>query len=248
MLATTSTSQQLPEIRARLLDGESSVEPRISNLLAPNEQSAIRQIATIIDYTSGTPVFAEGGEACFVYSVVSGVVRLCRHSGAGRRQILTLMLPGDLFGMPDAGIYVNSAEAICATTLYRVPWVRLRDLLTRQPLLQLSLLNKVTHDLREAQRRIVILGQQNISQRLSSLLLDFVQHPAFFDSANSLVTLPLSRFDIADYLGTAPETVARGFLRLEREGLVRRITSRLIHIRDFDGLTNLPMRKRRVDD
>lgn len=59
--------------------------------------------------------------------------------------------------------------------------------------------------------------------------------------------MPLTRFDIADYIGTAPETVARGFLRLEREGLVHRITARLVHIRDLFGLQRLQMRKRRED-
>lgn len=113
--------------------------------------------------------------------------------------------------------------------------------------MQLNLLNKVAFDLREAQRRIMVLGQQNTYQRLASLLLDFAQHPAFFDSVHAQVTLPLSRFDIADYLGTAPETVARGFLRLEREGLVRRVTAREIQIRDMAGLQRLRAEKRRAD-
>jgi CRP-like cAMP-binding protein len=123
----------------------------------------------------------------------------------------------------------------------------LRNLMIREPSLQLNLLNRVAFDLREAQRRIMILGQQNTSQRLASLLLDFANHPAFFDDGRSEVTLPLTRFDIADYIGTAPETVARGFLRLEREGLIRRLTARLIQIRDLHGLHNLQMRKRRED-
>jgi CRP-like cAMP-binding protein len=113
--------------------------------------------------------------------------------------------------------------------------------------MQLNLLNKVAFDLREAQRRIMILGQQNTYQRLASLLLDFVQHPAFFDKAHAHVTLPLSRFDIADYLGTAPETVARRFLRLEREGFVRRVTTRVVKIRDMDGLRCLREEKRHAD-
>lgn len=119
--------------------------------------------------------------------------------------------------------------------------------MVREPTMQLNLLNRVAYDLREAQRRIMILGQQNISQRLASLLLDFVGHPAFFNDARSEVVLPLTRFDIADYLGTAPETVARGFLRLEREGLVRRLSSRQIQIRDLDGLQQLHRKRRRED-
>jgi CRP/FNR family transcriptional regulator, anaerobic regulatory protein len=242
------TKPRLPEIRARLFDRERDPQSKIENLLSRKEQDAFRDIATVLEYRrGGSTIFAEGEDAHFVYSVAAGVVRISRHSDGGRRQVLALMLPGDLFGLPDGGIYVNSAEVACASMLYRVPWEKLRNLMMREPSLQLSLLNRVAFDLREAQRRIMILGQQNTCQRLASLLLDFANHPAFFDDGRSEVTLPLTRFDIADYIGTSPETVARGFLRLEREGLVRRITARLIQIRDLGGLHRLQVRKRRED-
>lgn len=247
-LIRSSAPSRLPEIRARLIDRTRDLPSQIENLLSRKEQVEFRKIATVLDYQRpGSTVFAEGEDAHFVYSVASGVVRISRHSDGGRRQVLALMLPGDLFGLPDAGIYVNSAEVTCPSTLYRVPWVELRKLLAREPTMQLNLLNKVAFDLREAQRRIMVLGQQNTFQRLASLLLDFAQHPAFFDKAHAQVTLPLSRFDIADYLGTAPETVARGFLRLEREGFVRRVTSRVVQVRDMDGLRRLRAEKRRAD-
>ena len=247
-LLKSSAASRLPEIRARLIDRTRDVPSQIENLLSRKEQVEFRKIATVLDYgRAGSTVFAEGEDAHFVYSVAAGVVRISRHSDGGRRQVLALMLPGDLFGLPDAGIYVNSAEVTCPATLYRVPWAELRKLLAREPAMQLNLLNKVAFDLREAQRRIMVLGQQNTYQRLASLLLDFAQHPAFFDKARAQVTLPLSRFDIADYLGTAPETVARGFLRLEREDLVRRVTTREIQIRDMEGLQRLRAEKRRAD-
>ncbi len=243
----SSVPSRLPEIRARLIDGNRDVPSQIENLLSRDEQVKFRKIATVLDYgRSGSTVFAEGEDAHFVYSVADGVVRISRHSDAGRRQVLALMLPGDLFGLPDGGIYVNSAEVTCPSTLYRLPWVELRKLLAREPAMHLNLLNKVAFDLREAQRRIMVLGQQNTHQRLASLLLDLAQHPAFFDEGPAHITLPLSRFDIADYLGTAPETVARGFLRLEREGHVRRVSSRVVHVRDMDGLRRLRTEKRRA--
>lgn len=245
----TVAKPRLPEIRARPFDRESDPASKIENLLSRREQDAFRNVATVLEYRrGGSTVFAEGEDAHFVFSVAAGVVRISRHSDSGRRQVLALMLPGDLFGLPDAGIYVNSAEVACPSTLYRIPWLQLRDLMRREPTMQSSLLNRVAYDLREAQRRIMILGQQNTCQRLASLLLDFADHPAFYNAVRSEVTLPLTRFDIADYLGTSAETVARGFLRLERYGLVRRFTSRVIVIRDMDGLRRLQKAKRRIDD
>ena len=242
------TPARLPEIRARPFDREHDPKSKIENLLSRKEQASFRSIATVLEYRrGGSTVFAEGEDAHFVYSVASGVVRVSRHSDGGRRQILALMLPGDLFGLPDAGLYVNSAEVTCPSTLYRIPWLQLRNLLAREPSMQHSVLNRVAYDLREAQRRIMVLGQQNTRQRLVSLLLDFANHPAFFERSRSEITVPLTRFDIADYLGTSPETVARAFLRLEQDGLLRRLSSRLIKVSNMRGLQEMQKQRRRID-
>ena len=235
-----------PEIRARPFDRDGDTPTNIENMLSRKQQSKLRDIATALEYKGdGSTIFSEGEEAQFVYSVVAGVVRIARHSDSGRRQVLAFMLPGDLFGIPDAGLYANSAETVCPTTLYRVPWQTLRELMLREPEMQINLLGRVAFDLREAQRRIIILGQHNISQRLASFLLEFINHPDFYDARQRALTLPLSRFDLADYLGTAPETVARAFTKLERDGLVHRITSRLIEICDIDALQGMVGGRRR---
>ncbi len=243
----TSAGTRLPEIRARLFDRALDTPSQIENLLSRKQQVAFHRIATVLEYSrGGITVFSEGEDAHFVYSVAEGIVRVSRHSDQGRRQVLALMLPGDVFGLPDSGLYMNSAEAACPSTLYRIPWVDLRELMLREPTMQLNLLVKVAYDFREAQRRIMILGQQNTYQRLASFLIDFIQHPAFYNEKESLLTLPLTRFDIADYLGTAPETIARGFARLEREGLLRRVSSRITEIRNIEGLRQLQRRSRRA--
>jgi CRP-like cAMP-binding protein len=237
---------RLPEIRARLFDRARDTPSQIENLLSRKQQAAFRRIATVLEYRrGGITIFSEGEDAHFVYTVSDGIVRVSRHTDQGRRQVLALMLPGDVFGLPDDGIYLNTAEVACPATLYRIPWDELRDLMLREPALQLSLLVKVAYDFREAQRRIMVLGQQNTYQRLASLLLDFIQHPAFYDATAGTLTLPLNRFDMADYLGTAPETVARGFARLEREGLIQRISPRQTRIHSADGLRLLQGRGRR---
>jgi CRP-like cAMP-binding protein len=91
-------------------------------------------------------------------------------------------------------------------------------------------------DFRQAQSRIVMLGQQNTCQRLATFLLDLMNIPDFYDARNSVLELPINRFDLADFLGTAPESAARAFSKLESRGLVRRATSRSIRIVDPSGL------------
>lgn len=238
-----SADARMPVIRARRFDRDRDTPSKIENQLSRKQQAAFRRIATVLEYSrGGTTIFSEGEDAHFVYAVADGIVRVSRHTNQGRRQVLALMLPGDVFGLPDTGIYLNTAEVACPATLYRLPWVDLRDLMLREPSLQLSLLVKVAYDFREAQRRIMILGQHNTYQRLASLMLDFMEHPAFYQKKASYLTVPLTRFDIADYLGMAPETVARGFARLEREGLIKRLSSRQIQILNVDGLRDLQNR------
>jgi CRP-like cAMP-binding protein len=241
-----SAKVRLPEIRARHFDREKDPPTQIENLLSRKQQSKLQTIATVLEYQRGnSTVFSEGEDAHFVYAVAAGVVRISRDSESGRRQVLAFMLPGDLFGIPDAGLYVNSAETVCSSTLYRVPWQQLREMMQREPEMQINLLMRVAFDLRQAQRRIMILGQHNTSQRLASFLTEFVQHPDFYDKKHRLLTLPLTRFDLGDYLGTAPETVARAFAALEKAGLVQRKSPRLIEIRDVGALRNMVSGRRR---
>ena len=235
-----------PEIRARPFDKISDRPSRIENLLSPKEQRELRRIATVLDYRrGGITIFSEGEDAHFVYAIDEGVVRISRHAENGQRQILAFMVPGDLFGLPDDGIYVNTAEAVCPARIYRFPWQRLREMMFREPQLQLNMLVRVAYDLRQAQRQIMILGQQSTYQRLAFFLLEFLRYPEFYDAKKSRLSLPINRFDLADYLGIARETVARSFARLEREGLARRLKSGTIEILDVHGLRQLQHARRR---
>ena len=228
---------RLPEIRARSFDREDHPAARVGNLLSRKQQNRLRSIGTVLEYSrNDATVFSEGEDAHFVYLVMAGLVRITRHSNTGRRQLLALMLPGDLFGLPECGLHVNSAETVSPTTLYRLPWINLREMLIQEPELQINFLIRTAFDLRQAQRRIMIFGQQNITQRLASFLVDFTQYPEFYDERSGELKLPLTRFDIGDYLGTSAETVVRSLAKLENLGLLRRRTPRLIEILDIRAL------------
>ena len=226
-----------PEIRARGLNRATDRPSQIRNLLTPKEQDALREIATVVEYhRCGHPIFLQDEDADFAYAIDRGVVRIVRHARNGQRQILAFMIPGDLFGLPEDGIYPNTAEVVSAVRLYRFPWQGLVQRMMEEPQLQLCLLVRVTYDLHQAQRRIMILGQQNTTLRLASLLLDFLRHADFYNERDRYLHLPVNRFDLADYLGSARETVGRAITKLERDGFVRRIDSKTIQILDIAGL------------
>ena len=245
-LSTFRSKIRLPEMRARPFDRKKDLPNQIENLLPRRQQARLQAIATVLDYQrANSTIFSEGEDAHFIYSVAAGVVRISRHTESGRRQILALMLPGDLFGIPEAGVYVNSAETVCAATLYRVPWQRLNEMMLEEPEMRLSLLVRVAFDLRQAQRRIVMLGQHNLRQRLASFLLELSQHPDFYDHRSRLLELPLTRHDLGDYLGAAAETVARALSSLERVKIIRKVSPRVLELPDIDRLRDATGGKRR---
>lgn len=237
---------RLPEMRARPFDRSTDLPSRIENLLSRRQQTRLQSIATVLDYQRGNnAIFSEGEDAHFIYAVAAGVVRISRHTESGRRQILALMLPGDVFGIPESGLYVNSAETVCPATLYRMPWQRLHELMLEEPEMQVSLLLRLAFDLRQAQRRIVMLGQHNITQRLASFLLELAQHPDFYNRRSRRLEVPLSRPDLGDYLGAAAETVARALASLERARVIRRVSPRVLEVPDMDRLRQATRGKRR---
>ena len=212
------------------------------------QQDAFRELSTLVAYRrGGLKIFSEGEDANFVYTIDNGIARIVRHAENGKRQILAFMNPGDLFGLPEDGAYANTAETVSPVDLYRVPWDRLVQRMMEAPHLQLDLLLRVAHDLHQAQRWMMILGQQSTTQRLISLLLEFLRHPEFYNERDGYLHWPINRSDLADYLGIARETAGRAITRLERDGLVRRIGPKTMQILDVAGLRAMePARRRRL--
>jgi CRP-like cAMP-binding protein len=226
-----------PKVVAREFCATEGRPTPLHNLLSSREQAELTKIATVLEYqVGGVAIYSEGEDAHFLYLIDEGVVRLSRNLPNGARQVLGFMWSGDLFGLAEEGRYVNSAESLTSAAVFRFPLERLRRLLLSEPLLQLHLLTKAAHELRNAQHQIIVLGQLSTNKRLGSFLLDCRQHVSVFDSRTRLLRLPMSRFDIGDYLGTSPESVARAFAKLEHDGLLRRISPRSVELLDPDGL------------
>jgi CRP/FNR family transcriptional regulator len=209
----------------------------VVNLLTAEQQFRLQQIATLVEFKAGNSViFAEGARCNFVYLVASGVVRISRCSQAGRRQILAFMMSGDVFGFPEDGLHVNTAKTASAAVLYRISWPQLQTILQNEPDLQARFLTRLAFDLRQAQQRILTLGQQNTLQRLASCLLDLMSRPEFYDARRKLLSFCITRFDLADYLGTSSENIIRLLSGLEKSKLIRRQATHLLEICDPAGL------------
>ena len=209
-----------------------SISPLSENLLAGDQQDRLRNLATLLQYRRGQTIYSQGEETRYIYFISSGIVRVFRSGVRGKRQIISFRAPGDLCGLPETGLYVNSAEAVSAARIYRISWQLFHHLMLSTPHLQQILLRKVAADFHQAQSLIMILGQVNILHRVAAFLVNMMASTQFFDSQQSLLYLPMNRCDVADYLGTCSETAGRAFTKLENMEIIRRVTARRIKIID----------------
>jgi len=203
--------------------------------LSPADQSELARLADVITFeTKGSYILTQGEPARFLYLLSDGVLMASRVLNHGDRQVVAFYWPGDLFGLAEAGSYVNSIEAITACTVLRFPVSALEAFFLKNPAIQHRFLIKAIHDLRTTQRQLIVMGRFDIARRLAVFLLDCSGHESYFDSATKIITLPMSRYDIADYLGTSAESITRAIAALEQRGLVRRVTPRAIELRPAD--------------
>ncbi len=199
--------------------------------LSATDKIELGRLGQVIEYkTVGSLIFSQGDEAAYLYLLASGVVRTHHVLNNGERQVLAFHWPGDLFGLAENGKYLDSSETVASSRVYRFPVGKLEQFLLMNPSIQESFFVKAVHDLRNTQRQLIIMGRFDISRRLAAFLLDCSVHESYFDHRTAILTLPMNRYDIADYLGTSAETVTRALSRLESEGMVHRVTARKIEL------------------
>jgi CRP-like cAMP-binding protein len=234
-------SQRAPaqplHIRARAMLAAGRSAAGIHDLLSSAERERLLRIATVVDLPGRRlRVFSQGDSAEAVYIVGSGAICVCRDLDAGGRQVLEFLYPGDLLGLAENGRYVNSAQTLTASHLFRIPYAVLSDLLQHDRHMQIVLLVKLAHELRAAQRHIIMIGSTHVVRRLASLLGDLCLDSPYYSTKTGRLTLPLTRSDIGDYLGASAEAVTRAFAVLERERLLRRETSKTVLVADLARL------------
>ena len=190
-------------------------------LLTDRQRTELVNIATRVRLPARMLIYREDSPAHWVFAVAEGVVKSYRELPSGKRSVVAFLFPRDLFGLAEQGRYLNSAQAITRVTLYRLPVHALATLLKHDGDLQFAFLAKVTHELREAQRRAVLVNRRDAVGRLATFIALMGERDAESGSRVRHVHLPMTRSDIAGFLGLSLESVSRAAAELDRRGLVR---------------------------
>jgi CRP/FNR family transcriptional regulator, nitrogen fixation regulation protein len=191
-------------------------------------------MGALMSYPRNTEIFGEDEAADYVYKVVSGSVRTYKILSDGRRQIGGFYLPGDIFGLEFADEHAFSAEAISDTKVLVVKRCALTSLAGRDAAIGSELFDLTSRELRRMQSRILLLVK-SAQERVASFLLEMAERAA----AGNIVELPMSRQDIADYLGLTIETISRTLTCLESAAAIEVPTSRRIVLRNRSALNRL---------
>ncbi|MGQ0664227.1 MAG: helix-turn-helix domain-containing protein [Pseudomonadota bacterium] len=180
----------------------------------------IDDIAAPLALKRGQAVFHEGDPATGYFKVASGVVRMCKVLADGRRHIAEFFFPGDFFGFGRFDTHAYTAEAITEAKILRYPRRHVEALFETHPKLGLRLLATVCGGLSQAQDQMLLLGRKTARERIASFLLTMAARRAGTSPTGARIDLPMSRGDIADYLGLTIETVCRTLSELKREKII----------------------------
>lgn len=209
------------------------------NVLTDRQRATLLAIAARLTLPPRMTLYTEGTPARWVFVAAEGVVKTLRELPSGKRRILGFLFPRDLFGLAERGRYVNTARTITRVVLFRLPLDTLRSTLERDSALNLRVLCKVTDALRRSQRQAIMVGRRDAPGRLAMFLLHIRDHAAADAAHPDHVALPMSRSDIADFLGLSAEAVSRATRALERQRLVEFDGRHLVRIVNPSRLAKL---------
>jgi CRP-like cAMP-binding protein len=181
-------------------------------------------IGTPFAYAREEEIYGEGEDAEFVYRVVAGAVRTHKVLSDGRRLITGFHLPGDLFGFEQGESYRHTAEALSDTKVRIFRRRQIERVAAQRADVACHLWDMAANGLRSAQDHMLLLGRRSAHERVAAILLDVDTRLG----GTGTFELPMTRRDIADYLGLTIETVSRTFSLLEAERALVRSGARTV--------------------
>lgn len=191
-------------------------------------------------FKAGQLLFAECEDANTVYTIVSGDVRLSRMLDDGRRQITGFKSKGDFIGLSTNGLYTSNAEAINDVAVCQISARTLEHSLEEFSALQSQLMGMMQREVIELQNHMVVLGRKTPIEKIAHFIVErakFSMPNAMTEAEETVeLSLPMTRVDIADFLGLTIETVSRTFTKLRKLSLIELKTAHDVIVLDLNAL------------
>jgi CRP/FNR family nitrogen fixation transcriptional regulator len=201
------------------------------NLLStqPHQLKNLDGLAVIVPFHQGQEICSQSQPIEYWYFLILGAARRCTIRPDGRRQIVDLLLPGDFFGLMLGDQSDATVEAVAkATVVACYPRRRIEKLAESDPSIARELHQIPCAVLSRMQAQLLILGRITAMEKVGSFILEMAARLSNGDSEQ--VVLPVSRYDIADYLGVSVETVSRALSDLKHRGAIKLMDTRTVSI------------------
>lgn len=200
----------------------------------PIEQvSKLEQHSHLFEFAEGATLFDQGDAPEYIYTVVEGCIRLTTDLPDGRRQVHGFPRPGDYFGLTPQPYYDYAASALVSSRVCKISISGFELMLSEMRPFNQNMHLRDERMLCSARAHAMALGRKTALERVAGFLLETLQHPAQSAVTPQMaaeLNLPMTRADIADYLGLTVETVSRSLSQLRRSGLIEFLAGNVIRV------------------
>lgn len=206
----------------------------IFNHLEEKQMNEVMQAVQGASYKKGEIIYHAGDTSDSLYIVNRGQVKIYRLSEGGKEQIVRILNPGDFTG--ELALFQESvleayAEAMIDTEICLIKREVLHDLLLKYPTISLQILTEFSNRLDSSEKQTTQFATEKVETRIAHFLAECVDSEKI-----RTIELPMSKKDLASYLGTTPETMSRRLTEFEAAGFIKQKGQREIEILDLDGL------------
>jgi CRP-like cAMP-binding protein len=189
-------------------------------------------------FEPGQIIFSEGNPAFMVYHIFSGHIKLSKTGKNGDQLVVRILGPGDLFGyraILSNEVYSSTAKVLDPAIICGIHKETFLNILKQSHEFAFKIMERLSHDLRLALEQTISITQESVRQRLARLLLYLIESREEGPKKQNIIAQFLSRIEMAQMIGTTPETLSRTLHGFAQRGLIR-VSRSEIHIIDFQKL------------
>lgn len=195
-------------------------QPPVAHFANGHDCEAVTTYGHDSSLRSGQALFRDGDEANFIYEVVSGVVRTSKLLSDGRRQVLSFGYHGDIIGFSHDDMHHCDCEALADVKLRVVNRNVFNSKMAVNPALCIQLLKRAAAEVNDMQEHFLMLGRKSAIEKIASFLVVLLEREGEQNGCKTCFSLPMSRSDIADFLGLTIETVSRSLTKLRKKNII----------------------------
>lgn len=201
-----------------------------------DELALLEKIKTYKTFSAREPIIWRGDRLTYFSSVVSGIASLTKSMEDGRTQMVGLLMPSDFIGRPGRDVAAFDVTATTDVTLCSFQREPFEKLVQEIPHISQRMMEMALDELDAAREWMVLLGRKTAQEKIATFLEMLVRRASHTSQKLDIIELPLTRDEIANFLGLTLETVSRQLSALKKAGIIEFEGRRYFKIMNLSAL------------